>query len=276
MLHRPPRSTLFPYTTLFRSPSSDTLIVNSVTGSYAHSLSDGENTLEKPFKPRGIGGGADIGITYYRGRNHGAGDCNQTAENIKKYNYRIGFSFIDIGVIHFGKQAKVFSFNDASTVWPEIDSVKFTSISATDTAISNHFYGDPYASQSGDDFSIFTPTALSLQFDYCIIPRVYANATIIQAVPLSKTSVVRASQIAVTARYETRKFEVALPFTMYEYSKPQLGLALRYKFFVLGTDRLGSFTGLWDTTGYDLYFEFKMNVFKLRKKGGKKPFCPVN
>src|SRR5688572_30881326 len=71
MLHRPPRSTLFPYTTLFRSPSSDTLIVNSVTGSYAHSLSDGENTLEKPFKPRGIGGGADIGITYYRGRNHG-------------------------------------------------------------------------------------------------------------------------------------------------------------------------------------------------------------
>jgi hypothetical protein len=250
--------------------------VNSVTGSYAHSLSDGENTLEKPFKFRGFGGGADIGITYYRGRKHGAGDCNQTAENIKKYDYRIGLSMIDIGLIHFGKQAKEFSFENASTVWPGIDTVKFNSIHALDTSISNHFLGDPDASQSATDFSIFTPTALSFQFDYCIIPRVYANVTIVQAIPLSETAVVRSSQIAISARYETRRLEVALPFTLYEYNDPHLGLSLRYKFFVIGTDRLGSFTGLWDTTGYDLYFGFKVNVCELRKKGGKQPFCPVN
>jgi hypothetical protein len=123
---------------------------------------------------------------------------------------------------------------------------------------------------------MFLPTAISLQFDYCIRPRIYLNASVIQAMPLSKRAIVRASQFAVAARYETRRLEIALPLTLYEYKAPHLGIAIRYKFFVIGTDRLGSFSGLWDTTGYDLYFGFKLNTCELRKKGGKKPFCPVD
>ena len=257
-------------------PSNDTLIVNSVTGDYGHALSDGENTLEKPFRLRGYGGGADIGFTYYRGRVHGAGDCNERAEIRKKYKYRVGLSLIDFGVISFSKQAKVFSFNNSSAFWPGIDTADFNSIMALDTAISNHFYGDPYESQSGSSFSIFTPAALSIQFDYCVMPRIYVNATLVQATPLNDMSVKRASQFSITPRYETRKFEAALPFTLYEYKDPHLGLAVRYRYFVLGTDRLGSFTGLWDTTGYDIYFGLKFNVCDISKKGGKQPFCPVN
>ena len=257
-------------------PSNDTLIVNSATGQYGHSLGDGDKSLAAPFKIRGFGGGMDIGFTYYRKKVHGAGDCNESAEIRKKYNYRLGFSIIDVGFVKFSKQSKIFSFEGNSTVWPGIDTVKFNSISDMDTSISYHFYGDPNASHQGSDFTIYTPTALSLQFDYCVMPRVYVNATWIQAIPLSKLAIVRASQISLTPRFETRKFEVALPFVLYEYEKPHLGLALRYKFIVLGTDRLGSFTGLWDTTGYDLYFGLKFNVCELKKKGGKKPFCPTN
>ncbi len=257
-------------------PSHDTLIINSATGEYGHSLSDGENTLEKPLHIRGFGGSADLGFTYYRGRVHGAGDCNERAEIRKKYKYRIGFSLIDFGLVSFGKQAKVFSFDNSSAFWPGIDTVEFASIMALDTAISNHFYGHPYQSQSGSSFKIFTPAAVSLQFDYCVMPRIYVNATWVQATPLNEMSIVRASQISITPRYETRKFEAALPFTIYEYTHPHLGLAFRYKMVVLGTDRLGSFTGLWDTTGYDIYFGLKFNVCDLKKKGGKKPFCPVN
>ena len=260
----------------YELPSSDTLIVNNATGEYAHALSDGEKSLAKPFAIRGYGGGIDIGFTYYRGKVHGSEDCNRTAENLKKYKYRLGFSVIDIGFVKFNKQSSVFEFKNASTVWPGIDTVKFNSIAALDTSISYHFYGDPYQSRTGTKFNIFLPTALSLQFDYCIMPKFYANASIIQAIPLSKYAIVRASQVAVAVRYETRRFEVTMPFTMYEYKTPHLGLAARYKFFVIGTDRLGSFTGLWDTTGYDLFFGFKANICELRKKGGKQPFCPVN
>jgi hypothetical protein len=257
-------------------PSSDTLIVYNATGEYTHAVADGDKTLEKPFAFRGYGAGVDIGFTYYRGKVHGAGDCNETAENLKKYKYRLGFSIIDLGLVMFNKQTKVFSFDNASTVWPGIDTTKFNSISAMDTNISYHFFGLPYESQTGNKVSIYLPTALSMQFDYCVMPRFYANLSIVQAVPLSKYAIVRASQISVTPRYETRNFEVALPFTFYEYTTPHLGLAFRYRFFVLGTDRLGSFTGLWNTTGYDVYFGIKFNVCQLKSQGGKTPFCPVN
>jgi hypothetical protein len=146
-----------------------------------------------------------------------------------------------------------------------------------DTSISYHLYnGNPEASKSSSKFKIFTPTAISIQFDYCIIPRVYANFTWVQAVPLAKTAIVRSSQLAITPRYETRKLEFSLPIVLYEYKYPHAGLAVRYKFFVIGTDRIGSYTGLWDITGYDLYFGFKLNTCELQKKGGKKPFCPTD
>ncbi|MDQ3051353.1 MAG: DUF5723 family protein [Bacteroidota bacterium] len=260
----------------YEVPSSDTLVVNTVTGTYGHSLTDDEKGFNKPLKFRGFGGGIDIGITYYRGKIHGAGDCNATAEIRKKYKYRLGISIIDIGFVRFSKQAKVFEFNNNSAIWPGIDTVNFSTIMTMDTTISGHFYGDPYASQTDAAFSIYTPTALSVQFDYCIIPRIYVNASIIQAIPLSKLSIVRASQFSITPRFETRKFEVALPITLYEYKTPHVGIAVRYKFLVLGTERLGSFTGLWNTTGYDIYFGLKFNVCQLKKKGGKDSFCPVD
>ncbi|MBL7914785.1 MAG: hypothetical protein JNL49_07030 [Bacteroidia bacterium] len=260
----------------YEVPSSDTLIVNNVNAEYGHALYGGDPAFKKPFKIRGYGAGLDLGITYYKGRVHGANDCNETAEKYKKYKYRLGVSLIDIGMVHFGKEASVFKFDDASTVWPGIDTLKFNSITEQDIAISNQFLNDPGKSRVKNKFNIFLPTAFSIQFDYAIVPKVYLNASIIQAVPLSKYAIVRASQAAVTARYETRKFEVAVPFVMYEYKTPHLGLAFRYRFFVIGTDRLGSFTGLFDTTGFDLFFGFKANLCEFAKKGGKKPFCPVN
>jgi len=260
----------------YEVPSSDTLIVNSATGEYAHSLSDGEPSMQNPFAIRGYGAGIDVGLTYYRGRVHGSGDCNRTAENLKKYKYRLGFSLIDLGLVMFKKQAEVFKFENASMVWPGINTVTFNSIGEVDTSISYYFYGDPEKSKTDDKFNIYLPTALSIQFDYCVMPRIYVNASLVQAVPLSKYAVVRASQVAITPRYETRGFEASLPLTFYEYKVPHLGFALRYKFFVLGTDRLGSFTGLWNATGYDIYFGFKFNVCEKRKRGGKDPFCPVN
>src|SRR5688572_12530782 len=112
----------------YNVPNSDTLIVTSATGEYGHSLADGDKTLEKPFRLRGFGGGADIGITYYRGKVHGSGDCNQSAEIRKKYKYRVGVSIIDIGFIRYSKQAKVFSFENENAVWPGIDTTKFHSL----------------------------------------------------------------------------------------------------------------------------------------------------
>jgi hypothetical protein len=261
----------------YELPNSDTLLVYDATGTYGHALAKEEPGFAHPLRIRGYGGGVDLGLTYYRGRVHGAGDCNESAEGRKKYKYRVGFSLIDLGFVSFGKESDVFSFSGDNGIWPGIDTVKFDNVLDLDTTISYYLKGgDGDASRTGSSFKVFLPSAVSIQFDYCIMPRLYANATWVQAIPLSKTGIVRASQIAVTPRYETRKLEISIPLVLYDYKHPHAGLAVRYRIFVLGTDRIGSFTGLWDTTGYDLYFGFKLNVCELRKKGGKEPFCPVN
>jgi len=259
----------------YRVPSADTLIMLNGTGVYAHSLVDGEdgNTMSKPFKFRGLGLGMDIGFTFYRGRVHGSGDCNKSAERLKKYKYRTGISLIDVGFIRFVNQAEVYSFSNASFIWPGINNADLNSVAAFDSAASIYSTGTIDGALNDDRFTLWLPTALSFDFDYCLAPKWYLNASLVQAAPFSKVSVVRSSLFAVTPRYETRRFELSVPFILHEYQEPHLGLAFRYKYFVLGTDRLGAFTGLWDTTGLDLFFGFKFNVCS---RGGKSsPYCPA-
>lgn len=255
---------------------ADSLVVFNATGEYGHALEDEQKGFSSPFRFRGYGFGLDLGITWYRGKVHGAGDCNESAEGLKKYKYRVGLSIIDAGLVMFRGQSEVHSYSEKSMIWPGINQTNFPTIAAMDDSISYHFLGQTGQSQSASRFNIWLPTALSVQMDYCLMPRVYANATLVQAIPLSKYAIVRSSQAAVSVRYETRNFEAAIPLTFYEYRTPHLGVALRYRFFVLGTDRLGSYTGLWNATGFDLFFGFKFNTCQLRKKGGKDPFCPVN
>jgi hypothetical protein len=258
-------------------PSSDELVVNSVTGEYGHALSDGQDGgSTKPLKIRGWGGGADVGLTYYRNRTIRKGDCSKGVDHRKKYNYRVGVALIDVGYIKFNKETDVFSFDQNSTYWSGLDTIVFENAYELDSALSMQFYGDPEASKSASEMKIYLPTALSFQFDYCVRPSVYVNASVVQAIPLSnKYAIVRSSQVAITPRFETRKWEVAIPVTFYEYEKAHMGLAFRYGIFVIGTDRLGSFTGLWDATGYDLFFGIKSNFCDSGSKRRNKADCPA-
>src|SRR5258708_39481983 len=54
MIRRPPRSTLFPYTTLFRSPLADRILAKMKTITGVESAALGSNF---PFNPGGVVGG---------------------------------------------------------------------------------------------------------------------------------------------------------------------------------------------------------------------------
>ena len=240
-------------------PNAQLLVVNQITAQYGHSSPiDGDQVLNDLLKIRGVGASATIGLTYINNLNIAGYDCY--AENEKKYNYRLGISIIDLGYIHYkSKGTRRFDYNDNATYWPGIDTTKFTNLFSFDTLLSNRFYGNPLASQSGTAFNVYLPSAASVQLDYCMAPKYYVNASVIQGVPVSDISVHRANQAAITVRYETRRKEIAVPLTFFEYSKPHLGLAVRYGFLVLGTDRLGTYLGLWDATGLDFFFGIKFS-----------------
>lgn len=248
-------------------PDSKLLIVNNLSGTYGHtSFDNNENIAAQLFSIKGNGVGGDVGFIYMRGRNERSYSCGKRSNGFKKYKYRMGASFVDIGYVRCLKGAGVYSYNRSTAQWPGIDTAKFDNLADFDSSLSTRFLGKPDDSKNGKGFSIMMPAAFSLQFDYCFKPRWYINGSLIQRLPIGKRRILRPNQISITPRYETRYFEVALPFSLYDYTQPRFGLAFRYHFLVLGTDKIGAITGLWNLTGIDIYFGIKISGCSLARK----------
>ena len=247
----------------FSIPDSSSIALNHVDLDYGHAFNESQ-------APRGYGASADLGIVYVHKRVHGAYECGKDADKKKRYQYKLGVSLIDLGFIGFNHEAARYRINDGTLRWNYIDTAKFNTIEDFDSQLSAHAGG----TTATDHFKMFTPTAASVQFDYCFKPRLYANLSIVQRVPLSVRSVYRANSIALVPRYETRKFELSVSANMYEYEHVYLGAALRYSFFVLGTDRLSSFLGS-NVRSMDVFFGFKFNSCMLQRTYKNKGNCPM-
>ena len=244
-------------------PDSSSLYMNHVNLDYGHAFGEGQ-------KPRGYGASADLGLVYIHKRVDGAYECGKDADRKKRYQYKLGVSFIDLGYAGFSTEAQRNRISDGSLQWNYIDTAKFNSIEDFDKQLSQHAGG----LQASSSFGMFTPAAASIQFDYCFKPRLYASLSLVQRIPFSSSEVYRANSIALVPRFESRKFEMSLSANMYEYEHVYLGAALRYSFFVLGTDRLSSFTGS-NVRSMDVFFGFKINSCMLQRTFKKKGSCPM-
>ena len=137
---------------------------------------------------------------------------------------------------------------------------------------NNQFYSNPAAGKTADNYSLILPGAASLQFDYSVTPTFYVNLSVIQRLPLGDYAVKRANQISITPRYETRRFEIAVPYSLYDYYRNRIGLAIRYGVLVLGTDMIGPYTGLSNAYGFDFFVGIKYQFFgdcHARKRNNK-------
>ena len=249
-------------------PDSNSLVMNHVNLDYGHAFPDDNGGL---LRIRGFGGSADLGAVYIHKRNPGAYECGKDADRKKRYDYKVGVSVIDLGYVNFNKGATRFMINDGTMQWNYIDTAKFDNIEDFDRQLSAH----SGSSEASNSFGIFMPAAASMQFDYCIKPRWYANLGFVQRLPFSDRQVYRANSIALVPRYETRKFEASISANMYEYEHLSMGVAVRYLFFVLGTDRLLSYVGS-EVRSMDIFFGFKFNSCMLQKRYKNKGGCPMN
>lgn len=248
-------------------PSSDTLLVYNLTAAYGHTITTDNPGLGDYIGIKGLGGGINIGAQYYKNRDAKA--YYRTIKNRRKYKYKLGVSLIDIGMVHFFKDQRVNKFENNSTVWPGIDTVKFNGINNFDQTLNMQFTGSPDGALSNSKINMILPTAASIQFDYNIYNDFYANATWIQRLSFFDTQIKRANEISITARYETANFEVAIPYSFYEYYKSRVGLAFRYKGFFIGTDKFGPVIDAWDVDGLDFYFGIRITNNKSAGSGGK-------
>lgn len=248
-------------------PNSDTLIVNNVNGQLGMSLPIDyyNNDVLLPGKLfRGSGMGLDIGFTYQKKMlGHTNKAFSMTCEQpFEQYRYKIGFSILDLGKIKYRSDARLIELKNDSTYWADVSNYKYSNLDNLFRTVSYEFSGDSTALITGNSFSIWLPTALSAQLDFRINKKLYFNATIVHPLVMGKAAVVRPAQMAITPRWETTYFEIAMPFILYNYKYPRLGLSARFHKIVIGTDKLGGFFGMSDFYGLDFYVMVKFSFLK--------------
>ena len=223
---------------------------------------------------RGGGLSTDLGITIERkklAKDYQCPNfCNKKLE--LQYQWKLGLSLIDIGYVHFNNHAETYQLpNNSAYYWADFNKLQIHhGVAGVDTTLSSNFLNSPNPNIHSTDFTMLTPWAASIQFDYNIGYNFYANATLVQRIPhFGLPGVDRADVLAITPRYEIRRIGVALPIVMYDYYMPSIGFAVRVdNFLTVGTDKIGSLIGN-RTTGADFYFSIKINMLKKCPKENK-------
>ena len=245
--------------TVAKSPSSDptTIALHSLNADYMTASSG-----DKLYSKKG-GMGFDIGFTYQRTLS----TCNSYLPHTAKsscryipYKYKIGVSIIDIGAVKFDAtnvNFKGFHFGETTLPSYTIVSKNMDSVLTSESGNSDLSTGRVAIKNK-----VQLPTYFSAQFDYNIwASALYINASIIQGIPhsISKFGVKQASSLSITPRFETRLFDIALPFSLYEYKDPQLGLSLRLGPLTVGTDKfINWFFNVGGAYGADIYVFLKV------------------
>jgi hypothetical protein len=221
------------------------------------------NQVKTNFK---AGMGLDLGFTYQRmEQNAKSYFPNSRRSGCKKvpYKFKLGASILDIGSVKYDEkvvQARGLRIDYGSTYNVDFDQFDadsiFSIVSGLDTILT-----DLDIKKSN---KIHLPTALSLQFDYNLWKsKVYFNASLMQGFPISnqKFGSRRPNSLMAGIRYESRFFDVSIPFSLYEYRMPQLGFSFRLYFLTIGTDKLLSLLGTPSFYGTDIYAAIKIPIF---------------
>ncbi|MFC2101807.1 DUF5723 family protein [Bacteroidota bacterium] len=258
-----------------------TMQVNNLKANYGFSLpvTYNSNSIGTDTDPLIAGGGwgFDMGVTYTRlKRMHQSQYIDRPCEQpYEDYLYRVGVALIDIGGIKFKHRAQTYAIDNQSSYWEDLTHFNFSTIDQLMDTISYKFYGDPNATYVDEKFTLWLPSALSVQFDYHYQNNWYVNAALIFPFQLSKVSLARPALLAVTPRYESRWFDASLPVSLYNWYQMRMGVAFRFYLLTIGTEKLGPFLGLSNFNGMDLYFTIKIPLEKGECGRRMKGTCPA-
>ncbi|MBL7942249.1 MAG: hypothetical protein JNM00_05765 [Flavobacteriales bacterium] len=222
----------------------------------------GEYGFNEPAWNSGSGMGFDLGVTFKKTDHSVSNYMPFDPCTDGSYKYRLGFSILDIGSIKFKGPfyRNVFDETEQSE-WEDYQGSAADEASDIDSLINSNFQ---LVERNGDEskFRMALPTAISAQLDYHLGYNFYINSMAMIGLPRKNNlGVQRASYLSVAPRYEIKRFEFALPFTMYEFRQPQIGAMIRLNSLIIGSDNLAWFLGQ-DIYGADVYLNLKYTIFK--------------
>jgi len=262
----------------FDMNSKNMLSITNANASLGLSLPIGYNQTKNDFGYNssykfGKGFGTDLGFTIQHNTEiHYVQRFSRLCEQeFQQYDYRLAVSLIDLGYITFKNNAISGTLTSKKQIDYNINKGYYTIQGIVDTI--NNYFNLADSSLTRKKFTIYTPTALSFQYDKRITDNIYVTAAAIIGIPISKSAIQRPSQLAIIPRYESDIFEISMPLSFYDYTKPRLGLSARIFFLTVGTDRLLSLNGVHDYYGYDFYASIRLNFMKLFRMNYIKGQC---
>ena len=232
----------------------------------------GEYRENTPAWNIGQGFGGDIGINYQQKLEVVNGYRPNTKYSGCKhidYKFKVGLSLLDVGGIFVSKNAIDQQFNYTNQYF-NINNPNLSNWHGVDSYISGELYNNT-TNNRWSGYWAMLPMSISGQFDYNFENHFYLNLTDISSFKI-QNQVERINVIALTPRYETKYFEVAMPISLLNYSYPLIGVAVRLgNNFIIGSNCLDSFIGhIRDVYGADIYFNFKIALFRHCPKGSRK------
>lgn len=167
------------------------------------------------------------------------------------YKYKVGIALRDAGYIRFRR----------NTTQADVSG-------SGDFVGSDNNYGSVVrslstSSSTGVPILASLPMAMVCQFDWNFENKLYLSFTAIKnLVPSRITGAQGPNLLCIAPRFELQNFEASLPLTLQRFVYPHLGLALRYRTFVLGFDNMLPLVLRKNTYSLGAYMSVGFSLFK--------------
>ncbi|HBH05211.1 MAG TPA: hypothetical protein DDX92_01245 [Flavobacteriales bacterium] len=250
-----------------------TVINDSVTEVYELTGEYGGSSLG--FYP-GTGWGLDLGVVYEKKLDNVTSYVPHSRSSGCRYTdylYRFGISILDIGRVRFsGAQSYQRRLDQGQLIWNNYDDFRPNSIEEAVEGLDERFA--PFITEATNTYNSPLPTSISAQFDYNMGYGLYVNATAVYGFRYKrKYGAERMHLLAVTPRYESRRFGASIPFSMNEALQPGIGASIRFWYLTVGTDSFIPWFFNIDVKRLDAYFHIKIPILtspECRAAKGKK------
>ena len=227
----------------------------------------GQMVFTVPGANKGFGLGLDLGVEYKRMikddnsfhiPHHRRGNCL-----IKEYKYKIGVSMLDLGYINFNKTTSNYKFDGDSISLTNYVSNPPDGISDVTNAIDNAISASGAEVEKKDKAFATLPLTFMIQGDYNFENNFYLNAQLLVGMQqINFSGAERMTTFTITPRYELEKITVAMPFSVYRYGKPGLGIYARLWWLSAGTNNFLPILLKNDMYGADAYVSLNIPLFR--------------
>ncbi len=231
-------------------------------------------TTENLIKGRGMA--FDLGMSWIKPPDQEIRPHLRSLRNrntSQAYDFMAGVSLLDMGAISWQQNTRSVEAQNAELVSENPSLADYDNLDELIQDFQNSLINGSIENTPNEEYWLYLPSAISMQADYYAGRNAFLGLLLIQDLPLFRPRVARPSQLIFTPRYETARFALSAPVSLYRYRQLRPGLAFRMGFFTIGTNLANQIFTPSSVSGFDLYFSFHWKIKNCRNNNYSENHC---